>query len=138
MTPDALSGLYARAFRESRPWSADEFRSLLNDPHVFLEVRGAAFALGRVIADEAELLTIATDPDYRRQGLARACLSAFEDTAGAHGASTAFLEVAADNTAAHRLYETQGYAIVARRPGYYHRANGAAADALIMRRSFDA
>jgi len=43
-----------------------------------------------------------------------------------------FLEVAADNTAAIRLYEGLGFAIVASRKGYYARASAPPVDALIL------
>ncbi|HWW25876.1 MAG TPA: ribosomal-protein-alanine acetyltransferase, partial [Caulobacter sp.] len=44
-----------------------------------------------------------------------------------------FLEVAADNVAAIRLYETTGFARVGLRKGYYPHADGAK-DAVVMRR----
>ena len=135
ISPDHLARLHARAFDgHARAWGVDEFAALLDSPHVFLCGDARAFALGRVVADEAELLTIATDPAQRRQGLARACLSAFEQAALAHGATTAFLEVAADNTPARVLYTAAGYAQVGLRRGYYARTTGPAADALILRK----
>ncbi|RBI87192.1 ribosomal-protein-alanine acetyltransferase [Rhodosalinus halophilus] len=133
MTPETLAALHARAF--ARGWTAEEFARLLESPHVFALGDGRAFALGRVAAEEAELLTLATDPLHRRQGLARARLAAFEAEARARGATTAFLEVAADNGAARALYEASGWAEAGRRPRYYPRSDGPAADALIMRRA---
>ncbi|MFN4101064.1 MAG: GNAT family N-acetyltransferase, partial [Pararhodobacter sp.] len=106
MTPEALAALHARAFATPPPWSAAGFAGLLDSPLVFLtaDAQGRAFALGRVVAGEAELLTLATDPAARRQGLARAQMAAFEREAQARGAVTAFLEVAEDNAAARALY----------------------------------
>ena len=109
-----------------------EFAGLLESPLVFAVGDARAFALGRVIADEAELLTLACDPAYRRKGLGRARLAGFEAEARARGAVTAFLEVAADNLPAHALYEAADYAEVARRAGYY--ALGTV-DALILRKA---
>lgn len=134
MTPDALATLHAAAFTQSRPWSTAEFTDLLASPFCFLTEDSQSFALGRAIADEAELLTIATHPDARRQGLARARLSEFEAKACARGAISAFLEVAADNPAAIALYMSQGYVETARRAGYYPRPNATAVDALILRK----
>lgn len=135
MTPEALARLHARAFTHPRPWSAREFAQLLDSPHVFVVAQSHAFALGRVIAGEAELLTIATDPDRRRQGLGAATLAGFHETAAARGATTAFLEVAADNTAARALYGSAGYDQTGLRAGYYKRTDGTAIDALILSRA---
>lgn len=132
MTPETLAELHAAAFAHSRGWSAGEFRDLLASPLCFLCAGPSCFALGRVIADEAELLTIATHPTARRQGLAPTQLAYFEEEARRRGATRAFLEVAADNAAARTLYSSQGYATVARRKGYYPRQDGPAVDALVL------
>ncbi len=135
MTPDALAYLHARAFGGvSRGWDAAEFAALLDSPHVFAVGGSRGFALGRAIAGEAELLTIATDPDARRQGIGRACLDAYEAEALARGAALSFLEVAEDNAAARALYMAAGYAEAARRRGYYARPGAARCDALILRK----
>ncbi|GGO54694.1 ribosomal-protein-alanine N-acetyltransferase [Roseovarius pacificus] len=136
MTPEALAGLHGRAFAgQGRAWSAGEFAGLLDSPLVFAVGDARGFALGRVIAGEAELLTIATAPEARRQGVGRGTLALFEAEAVARGAGTVFLEVAEDNTAARGLYAVTGYEQAARREGYYPRANGSAADALILRKA---
>lgn len=134
MTPEALARLHARAFINPRPWTAQEFADLLTSPHVFVTGDTRAFALGRVIADEAELLTIATDPGHRRAGLARTTLNAFHQTACARGATTVFLDVAADNTPARALYAAAGYDQTGLRKGYYRNPTGAVVDALMLSR----
>lgn len=135
MTPETMARLHARAFAgQMRAWSAAEFQSLLDRPLTIATGDAQAFALGRAIADEAELLTLATDPAHRRRGLARACLGAFEAEARKRGARRAFLEVAADNAPALALYHAAGYAQIARRAGYYARPAGRAADALILQK----
>lgn len=135
MTPEDLAALHGRAFSRQRPWNAPEFASLLDAPSVFLVHDDHAFALGRVIVDEAELLTLATDPNHQRQGLGRKLLTAFHHCAQTRGARRAFLEVAADNAPAIALYQGAGYAQDGRRPGYYHMTHGAHVDALIMSRA---
>lgn len=133
MNPEALADLHAQAFAgQGRAWSASEFASLLQSPHVFVTGGGQAFALGRVVAEEAELLTIATEPQSRGQGLGRAALVAFEEVASARGASRAFLEVAQDNRAALHLYEIASYREIARRAAYYTGADGQRVDAIFM------
>lgn len=131
---EAFAALHHAAFDQSRPWSAAEFRDLMAMSGCFALGDCRAAALVRVIADEAELLTIATHPDHRRQGLARQLMDKWQAEATTRGAKTAFLEVASDNAAARQLYETSGYAQVGRRKGYYARDGAPAADALIMSR----
>lgn len=132
MTPDALAALHARAFTRLRPWSAAEFTSLLTSPHVFLTAMPHSFALGRVVTDEAELLTIATDPAKQRSGFGAACLAAFETTAHARGATQCFLEVDAENAAAIALYRHSGFAETGRRANYYSLPDGTRTDAILM------
>ncbi|RXV60817.1 ribosomal-protein-alanine acetyltransferase [Roseovarius sp. A46] len=133
MTPETLSATHARAFAgQGRGWSAAEFAALLDSPYTFVVGDARAFALGRAIADEAELLTLATDPGHRRAGLGRACLARFEAEAKARGAVRGFLEVAADNAAACALYAAARWRKCACRAGYYPRAGGIAVDALIL------
>ncbi|WP_372604073.1 GNAT family N-acetyltransferase [Actibacterium sp.] len=134
MTPDDLARLHAACFTAPRPWNAQEFRDLLTGPGCFLVTEDAGFALGRALAGEAELLTIAVDPAARRGGTGRRLMARFESEALTRGADEAFLEVAADNTAAIGLYLGAGFAQAGRRKGYYQMPQGAAIDALILRK----
>ena len=138
MTPAAMAALHARCFTTPRPWTAAEFAALLAEPPVFATLAETGFALGRVVADEAELLTIAVAPEARRQGEGRALLDGFLRTARARGAETAFLEVAADNAAALALYRWSGFAEAGRRRGYYHSPGNPPVDALVMVKSLAA
>ena len=134
MTPQELADIHARAFREDRPWTAAEFASLLDSPGVTLHAAGTGFAVSRSVAEESELLTLAVDPTYRRRGTGRALVDAWLDHAG-RTAARAFLEVAADNTAALRLYEAAGFTEMARRRGYYAHGRRSPVDALILSRA---
>ena len=93
-----------------------------------------AFALIRVVADETELLTIATHPAHQRQGLARALMAGWLAEAAQRGARRAFLEVAHDNAPARALYGACGFAECGLRRGYYARPDSPAADAVVMAR----
>ncbi len=129
MTPEALARLHAASFTRPRPWSAEEFAGLLAGPGAFLLSDPHGFLLGRAIADEAELLTLAVDPAHRRKGIAARLLAGFSTRAAALGATTAFLEVASDNAAARALYVGAGWAQAGLRRNYY--APGI--DAVVMR-----
>lgn len=134
MTPTALADLHARCFETPRPWSAAEFASVLETSGAFLCADPHGFALGRVIADEAELLTLAVSPGERRKGHGAAILRAFEAEAIRRGATRAFLEVAANNTPAIALYRARGYHEDGRRPSYYKAPDGTRIDALMFSR----
>jgi ribosomal-protein-alanine N-acetyltransferase len=135
MTPAALARLHALCFTTPRPWTVSEFETLLARPDVLLIAMSDGFALGRVAADEAEVLTVAVAPGARRQGLGQRLLSDLVAQAAARGAATVFLEVAADNDPARALYHAAGFAEVGRRPGYYRQSDGTRSDALLLRRA---
>ena len=130
MSPDALAALYARAFPSPLGWSAEDFRGVLATPGAFLVQCPHAFALGRVAADEVELILIATDPERRRRGLARRMLREFEAEARARGAVSGFLEVNEANAGARALYVSEGWCEVAWRENYY----GGEGTALVLRK----
>ncbi len=127
-----MAAIHRAALRDMRPWSEAEFAALLAQQAVFARGDRRAFALVRVAADEAELLSIATHPDHRRAGLACAVMRAWRDEAARRGAARGFLEVAADNPAALALYRKCGFAICATRPRYYRRDAAPAVDALVL------
>ncbi|HEY0276291.1 MAG TPA: GNAT family N-acetyltransferase [Paenirhodobacter sp.] len=133
MTPEDLATLHARCFTTPRPWSASEFTDLLASRFAFLHCVEGGFVLGRVIAGEAELLTIAVDPAVRRRGIARALMAGFVQAATLRGADSAFLEVAVDNMAARALYAATGWQAAGRRRGYYQTPDGNHVDALVLR-----
>lgn len=65
--PPELAALHARCFTSPRPWLAREFAALLGHASIFLCHAPQGFLLGRVVVDEAELLTLAVTPEARRQ-----------------------------------------------------------------------
>ena len=136
---EECAAIHASAF--AHPWEAGEFTALLTaastigsaalDPATN-RLRG--FALSRLAADEAEILTIAVDPSERKRGVGRDLLREHLQRATLAGARAMFLEVDADNVAAIALYTRFDFAKVGARAGYYRRPDGKPATALIMRR----
>lgn len=125
--PD-MAALHGACF--PRGWSVEEIAALASSPgaHAFAARSTGAlagFILGRVAADEAEVLTLAVAPESRRAGLGAALLAALEDSCRAAGARRIFLEAAETNAAALALYRRAAYAPLGRRPAYYE--SGAAA-----------
>jgi len=132
MTPADLAALHRACFIMPRPWSASEISGLLALPGCFLETESHGFLMGRAMADEAELLTLAVDPAARRLGTGRALVARFALTACRKGAKTAFLEVAADNIAARALYAALGWREAGLRRRYYRHPDGHTVDAVQM------
>jgi [ribosomal protein S18]-alanine N-acetyltransferase len=132
MTPDAMAAIHAACFSVPRPWSAEEIAHFISDRHAFVLKEAGGFLIGRVVADEAELLTLAVAPNARRQGIARRLVAAFVDEAQRRGAAQAFLEVEAGNTAAIALYQATGFSESGRRKGYYAVPGSTALDALVL------
>jgi ribosomal-protein-alanine N-acetyltransferase len=83
------------------------------------DCRAQGFLIALSAGDEAELLTLAVDPAFRRHGLARALLNAATATLRACGAKQLFLEVDQNNAAARGLYQSLGAVVVGRRKRYY-------------------
>ncbi len=137
---DRVAALHREAFAlvGERGWTRQEVAELLATPGVAgLLLRtgdhDVGFVLHRVVADEAELLTIAVHPLLHRRGAGRQLLAAAIARARDAGARVLFLEVAVDNQAARRLYEATGFQTVGGRTGYFRRSDGSAVDALVMR-----
>lgn len=139
---ERAASLHAESFAllGERGWTRRDLAELIASPGVTgLLLRtgdeDAGFALCRVAAEEAELLTIAVRPCHRRHGGGRYLLAGVIDHVRENGARALFLEVGADNPPARSLYESQGFCAVGRRAGYYRRGEGTPADAVVMRRS---
>jgi ribosomal-protein-alanine N-acetyltransferase len=92
------------------------------------------FAISRLAADEAEMLTIVVARSWRGRGVGRDLLREHLSRATLSGARAVFLEVDRDNAAAIALYARFGFVKVGQRQGYYRRPDGKPATALIMRK----
>lgn len=91
------------------------------------------FGLFRASGDEGEVITIATRPSHRGQGIAKALMQNAMAKAQMSGVVEMFLEVAVDNAAALRLYQRLGFEDAGRRKDYYKRPDGSRVDALVLR-----
>ena len=133
---EALAAIHAEAFET--PWDAASLSALLASPGVFVVAEADGFILIRVVADEAEILTLAVRTPARRGGLGARLVEAAVVRAAALGAERMFLEVAEDNAAARALYARAGFHEAGRRRGYYARADGSREDALVLALNFAA
>jgi [ribosomal protein S18]-alanine N-acetyltransferase len=135
MTPAEMAAIHALCFTTPRPWTTPEITAFQIDPLCFTLVESESFLIGRAVAGEAELLTIAVAPQARRRGNARKLMQRFLYQARLRSAEIAFLEVAATNTPAIALYIAFGFARTGLRPQYYHPPGQPPVDAILMARA---
>ena len=132
-----LAQLHGASFH--RGWGESEFEGMLAERNTLVhrlrmgrEIVG--FAVSRMAADEAEILSIAIAPGRRGRGLSRNLLLTHLGHLAGRGVRTVFLEVEENNQPARRLYERAGFGVVGRRERYYREANGEQLNAVLMRR----
>ena len=130
---EALTAIHRACFPHY--WDHEAFTDFFSvgGTHALL-IDGAAMMVYRVQHEQADIITIAVLPEFRRHGLAKALM----ERALAHirglGASTLFLDVEDGNLAAVRLYEGLGFKEIRRRKLYYRQKDGSYTDALVMSR----
>ncbi len=83
----------------------------------------------------ADVMTVATHPQVRGQGVGDLLVGRLAHVAASAGASALLLEVRADNAPAMRLYARHDFEEIARRPRYYQPDD---VDAVVMRKLLDA
>ena len=132
-----LAQLHGASFH--RGWGEGEFENMLTERNTLVHRlrRGRkviGFAVSRMAADEAEILSIAIDAEERGRGLSRNLLLTHLGHLAGRGVRSIFLEVEENNQPARRLYEWAGFGVVGRRERYYQQVGGEQLNALLMRR----
>lgn len=77
------------------------------------------YAGGWIVDGQVQVLKVATDPAYRRRGIAQELLAHIARDARDLGATEMTLEVRLSNTGAHAFYERLGLKCIGARPRYY-------------------
>jgi ribosomal-protein-alanine N-acetyltransferase len=132
-----LAELHGESFH--RGWGEAEFEVMLAERNTLVHRlrtgrKIIGFAVSRIAADEAEILSIAVAASHRGRGLSRNLLLTHLGHLAGRGVRTVFLEVEENNHPARKLYERAGFGIAGRRERYYQQANGEPLNALLMRR----
>jgi ribosomal-protein-alanine N-acetyltransferase len=132
-----LAQLHGASFH--RGWGEGEFEVMLAERNTLVHRlrmgrKIIGFAVSRLAADEAEILSIAIDAAQRGRGLSRDLLLTHLGHLAGRGVRTVFLEVEENNQPARRLYERAGFRVVGRRERYYRQPGGEQLNALLMRR----
>jgi ribosomal-protein-alanine N-acetyltransferase len=132
-----LAQLHGASFH--RGWGEGEFEQMLAERNTLVHRlrqgrKTIGFAVSRMAADEAEILSIAVDAKHRGRGLSRNLLLTHLGHLAGRGIRTVFLEVEENNHPARRLYDRAGFSVVGRRERYYKQPGGEQLNAVLMRR----
>src|SRR5918996_644484 len=109
----------------SLPWPERSFRFELTDNPASrcwvaeLDGKVVGMIVVWLIVDEAHVATVATHPEYRRQGIGKRLLAHALRHIMQDGARSSFLEVRESNIAAQEMYRKFGYEVTGRRRRYY-------------------
>lgn len=138
-TVDDLEAIMAleRASFVADAWSDAMMREELASAHtsylVLVEggrIRGYGGVRTPKSAPDADIQTIALAEDARGRGQGRMLLRGLLDIAADHDVREVFLDVREDNVVAQRLYASEGFVPIGRRPNYYAAEH---VDAIVMK-----
>ncbi|MGV3491849.1 MAG: ribosomal protein S18-alanine N-acetyltransferase [Devosia sp.] len=135
---ETIARLHAEGFY--RGWTREEFAAYITGEGTPVYVacdakrKIAGFAMLRHLGEDVELITIAVDRKWRGKGVGLMLMRVLFDAVRMSPAKRMLLEVAADNTAALKLYGKLGFLKVGEREGYYPRPDGTPATAIVMAR----
>lgn len=123
----------------SDPWSEKSVAGELTNPLSLWLValdgdRAVGYVGSQTVLNETDMMNIAVHPDFRRQGIAGALVSALVSALRVRGSRRLTLEVRASNTPARRLYEEFGFDKIGLRKNYYRNPRE---DALILRKEWE-
>lgn len=121
------------------PWSLNSIASELQNPLAYWLVAVSdeqvmGYVGSQTVMGETDMMNIAVHPNFRRQGIAEALVSALVDDLKSQGSHCLTLEVRASNEPAKKLYEKLGFLLIGKRPKYYRNPRE---DSLILRKEWE-
>lgn len=139
MKPEHIASV-ARLEREnfSLPWSENVLSSELKNPlSLWVVATNDGAVIGyvgaQIVPDEADMMNLAVDAQYRRQGIGKALVEHLIASLQERMVRSLTLEVRVSNAPAVSLYEGMGFLTVGRRPNYYQKPKE---DAWILRKEW--
>ena len=132
-----IAQLEAQCF--SDPWSEKSVASELENPlslWLVAEENGQVFGYvgSQTVLDESDMMNVAVDPRFRRQGIARALIETLIAELAKMGSRCLRLEVRVSNESARALYARMGFQQLGLRKNYYHNPKE---DALILGKEWE-
>lgn len=142
----ALAQIHASSFAHG--WDEETIAAMVLDGMVqadglFPAGRGdsltapVGFVLSRCVLDEAEILTVAVERRWRGRGASGLLLKRHLQYLAARSVRSVYLEVEQGNEPALRLYARFGFIRTGERKGYYAKADGSRATAILMSREIE-
>ena len=123
----------------SEPWSEEALLYMCTAPitHAVAVIekesgRLAAYGGCEYVLDEANIVNVATHPDFRRQGCAEALIGKMVEFLALREVTDVYLEVRVSNAPARTLYQKLGFEAVGVRKNYYRFP---AEDAVVMKKT---
>jgi ribosomal-protein-alanine N-acetyltransferase len=104
---------------EKRPAGLIESQNVKEETCGTVNYQIIAMIVGWLILDELHIATIATHPDFRKQGIGKKLLTYALKSARDEGATRSFLEVRESNKTAINMYTSFGFVEDGRRKEYY-------------------
>ena len=132
-----IARLEAQCF--SDPWSEKSIASELENPlslWLVAEENGQVYGYvgSQTVLDESDMMNVAVDPRFRRQGIARALIETLIAELAKMGSRCLRLEVRVSNENARALYARMGFQQLGLRKNYYHNPKE---DALILGKEWE-
>ena len=120
------------------PWSENSIASELGNRLSLWFVaeedgRVVGYVGSQTVLGETDMMNIATHPDYRKQGIAKALINTLISALAEQGSHSLMLEVRVSNEPAKSLYGSMGFESVGIRKNYYRNPRE---DALILRKEW--
>ena len=120
------------------PWSENSVASELQNPLSLWLVamdgeRLAGYVGSQTVLGESDMMNVAVDGAYRRQGVGKMLIEALVEHLKARESHCLTLEVRDSNTPARNLYASLGFSQIGRRKNYYRNPRE---DALILRKEW--
>lgn len=108
----------------SCPWTEADFNTVLNSKssvhiNAFADGVLAGYVTMACVLDEGQIMNVAVDEPFRRNGIARALIGKLFEVGDERKLTLYTLEVREKNTPARRLYEGLGFKAVGVRKDYY-------------------
>lgn len=132
-----IAQLEAQCF--SDPWSEKSVASELENPlslWLVAEENGQVYGYvgSQTVLGESDMMNVAVDPGFRRQGIARALIETLIAELSKMGSRCLRLEVRVSNENARALYARMGFQQLGLRKNYYHNPKE---DALILGKEWE-
>ena len=130
---DKLSELHSRCFSSpTEKYSSKSIAEFLDNKNYQVLANDACLGIIKFVKPEAEIITIAVDPQFRNKRYGSKLLKKLISIAKKEKINEIFLEVSINNSVATKLYQNAGFRQIGQRKNYYILNKLSIADAILM------